>query len=111
MDNDEQLEEMYGKSMQLFRTNNVEIASDRLQYDFVMEHEIIENSGFGDQIVVTVKNPYQLKIRLEKQIAMVLGLSRNQVKSLLEKGEIELVMELPQSISFSISHCLFSMVT
>ena len=32
-------------------------------------------------------------------------------KSLLEKGEIELVMELPQSISFSISHCLFSMVT
>lgn len=35
-----------------------------------------------------------------KQIAMVLGLSRNQVKSLLETGEIELVMELPQSISF-----------
>lgn len=45
--------------MQLFRTNNVEIVSDRLQYDFVMEHEIIENSGFGDQIVVMVKNPYQ----------------------------------------------------
>lgn len=77
LDNDEQLAEMYGKSMQLFRTNKLEIASDRLQYDFVMEHEIIENSGFGNQIVVTVKNPYQLKIRSEKQIAMVLGLFRS----------------------------------
>lgn len=95
--------------MQLFRTNNVEIASDRLQYDFVMEHEIIENSGFGDQIVVTVKNPYQLKIRLEKQIAMVLGLSRSQVKSLLERGEIEIKVELLQSISFSINSRWFPM--
>ena len=63
-----------------------------------------------DNIMVWL-NPFQMKIRSEKQIAMVLGLSRNQIKSLLDKGEIELVMELPQSVSFSISHCLFSMVT
>lgn len=111
LDNDEQLAEMYGKNMQLFQTNKAEIDFDRLHYGLVKLHETIENSGFGEQILITVKNPWQLKIRSEKQIAMVLGLSRNQVKSLLEKGEIELVAELPQSLSFRISHPLFSMVT
>lgn len=111
LDNDEQLAERYGKDMQLFRTNKSDIDFDRLHYGVIKLHETKEISGFGEQIIITVKNPNQMKIRSEKQIAMVLGLSRNQVKSLLEKGEIELVMELPQSISFSISHCLFSMVT
>lgn len=111
LDNDEQLAEMYGKNMQLFQTNKAEIDFDRLHYGLVKLHGTIENSGFGEQILITVKNPWQLKIRSEKQIAMVLGLSRNQVKSLLEKGEIELVAELPQSVSFRISHPLFSMVT
>ena len=97
--------------MQLFRTNKADIDFDRLHYGVLKLHETVESSRFGEQIIITVKNPYQMKIRSEKQIAMVLGLSRNQVKSLLEKGEIELVMELPQSISFSICHCLFSMVT
>ncbi len=106
LDNNEQLAEMYGKNMQLFRTNKADIDFDRLHYGFAMLHETIESSEFGEQIVITIKNPYQLKIRSEKQIAMFLGLSRNQVKSLLEKGEIELKMELPQSISFSISHKL-----
>ena len=111
LDNDEQLAERYGKDMQLFRTNKADIDFDRLHYGVIKLHETKEISGFGEQIIITVKNPNQMKIRSEKQIAMVLGLSRNQVKSLLEKREIELVMELPQSISFSISHCLFSMVT
>jgi len=106
LDNNEQLAEMYGKNMQLFRTNKADIDFDRLHYGFAMLHETTESSEFGEQIVITIKNPYQLKIRSEKQIAMFLGLSRNQVKSLLEKGEIELKMELPQSISFSISHKL-----
>ena len=102
---------MYGKNMQLFQTNRAVIDFDRLNYGLVKLHETIENSGFGEQIIITVRNPYQMKIRSEKQIAIVLGLSRNQVKSLLDKREIELMTELPQSISFSISHCLFSMVT
>lgn len=53
-----------------------------LHYGLVKQHEIMEGSG-----------------------------SRNQVKSLLKKEEIELKMELPHSISFSINHCLFSIVT
>ncbi len=90
LDNDEQLAERYGKDMQLFRTNKADIDFDRLHYGVIKLHETKEISGFGEQIIITVKNPNQMKIRSEKQIAMVLGLSRNQVKSLLEKGEIEL---------------------
>ena len=111
LDNNEQLAEMYGKNMQLFRANKADIDFGRLHYGLVKRHETIENSGVGEQIVITIKNPGQMKIRAEKQIAMVLGLSRNQVKSLLEKGEIELKTELPQSISFRISPSLFFMVT
>lgn len=90
MDNDEKLAETYGKSMPLFRKNKADIDFDRLNYDFVKLHETIEDSRFGEQILITINNPYGLKIRPEKQIAMVLGMSRSQVKSLLEKGEIEI---------------------
>lgn len=107
LNNNEQLAEMYGKNMQLFRTNKADIDFEKLHYDFVKRQETTENSGFGEQIVITIKNPYQLKIRSEKQIAMVLGLSRSQVKNLLEKGEIKLEAELPQSVSFRINPCWF----
>ena len=109
LENNEQLAEMYGKNMQLFRKNKADIDFDRLSYDFVKLHEGAENSELGEQIVVTINNPYQLKIRPEKQIAEVLGLSRSQVKSLLDKGEIALKVELPQLISISIYSCHFSM--
>ena len=105
IDNNEQLAEMYGKNMQLFRKNKADIDFDKLNYDFVKLHETVENCAFGEQILVTIYNPYGLKIRPEKQIAMVLGLSRSQVKTLLGKGEIELKMELPQLVSISINSC------
>ncbi len=111
LDNDEQLAGTYGKNMQLFMKNKADIDFDRLHYDFVKLHETIESGEFGERIVITIKNPHQLKIHLEKQIAIVLGLSRTLVKSLLEKQEIELKLESPQSISFSISSCRFPMGT
>lgn len=93
LDNDEQLAEAYGKNMQLFRKNKADIDFDRLNYEFVHLHETIEKSSAGEKIMITVNNPYGLKIRPEKQIAGVLGLSRSQVKNLLEKEVIELKMK------------------
>lgn len=111
LNNDEQLAETYGKNMQLFRTNNADIDFDRLHYDFIKLHETIESEELGERIVIRINNPRQLKIHLEKQIATVLGISRMQVKRLLEKEEIELKIESPQSISFSITAYLFPIVT
>lgn len=89
LDNDEQLAETFGKSIQLFRKNKADIDFDRINCDFVKLHE---SSGSGEQILIMIRNPYGLKIRPEKHIAMVLGMSRSQAKSLLEKGEIEILV-------------------
>ena len=107
LDNDEQLAEMYGQNMQLFRKNKADIDFEKFNYDFIKLRETMEYSDFEERIVVAINNPYGLKIRPEKQVAEVLGSSRSQVKSLLEKGEIELQTELPQFISISINSCWF----
>lgn len=102
LENNEQLAEMYGKDIKLFLKNKADIDFSKLDYDIIKLHETIESSEFGEQTWVTINNPYKLKIRPEKQIALALGLSRSQMKSLLEKGEIKLEMELPQFISIKI---------
>jgi len=107
LDNDDQLAEMYGKNIHLFNRNKTNIDYESLNYDFVKLDEAIEYSNFGEKIVIIINNPYQLKIRPEKQIAEVLGMSRSQIKNLLEKGEIEWKMELPQVILVAINNCLF----
>ena len=90
LSNDEELAERYGKNIQFFRKNKADIDFDGLNYDFVKLHEAKESSDCGEQILLTIHNPYQLKIHQEKQIAEVLGLSRSQVKKLVEQGEIKL---------------------
>ncbi|MCM1047939.1 MAG: DUF1062 domain-containing protein [Clostridiales bacterium] len=102
LDNDEEFAQMYGKNMQLFKKNRANIDWEKLNYDFVKRHETMENNSSDDMLAVTISNPYQLKIRLEKQISEVLDLSVNQVKSLIKKGDIAINAELPQSVSFSI---------
>lgn len=103
LDNDEQLAEMYGKNVQLFRKNKAVLDFEKADYDFVKLHETTEYSDFDEQIIITINNPYQLKIHPEKQIAEIGGLSRSQVKNLLERGEMELKTKLPQFISVIIN--------
>ena len=107
LNNDEQFAEMYGKNVQLFRKNKVTIEFEKTNHDFVKLHETMEYGDFEKQVVIAVNNPYQMKIRPEKQIAEILGLSRSQVKNLLEKGEMEVMTKLPQFISVSINACGF----
>ncbi len=99
LDNHEELAEMYGKSIQLFRKNKAAVDFERVDYDYVKLGETMECSDFEESAAVSINNPYQLKIRPEKQIAEVFGLSRSQVKSLLKEGKIEITMELPQFMS------------
>ncbi len=102
LDNNEQFAEIYGKDIQLFRKNKAAVDFERVNYDFVKRHETMGYSDSLEQIVVAINNPYQLKIHPEKQIAIALGLSRSQVKSLTEEGKIELKTKLPQLISVRI---------
>lgn len=90
LENNEKLAETYGKNVQLFRKNKTDIDFERMNYDVVKLHESVESSDSDLQAVVTIHNPDQLKVRLEKQIARDLGLSRTQVKALIKKGKIKL---------------------
>lgn len=114
LNNDQQLAEMYGKNMQLFRKNQAEIDFDSVSYDFERRKEaiagsdtmessgILESSATGERPVIMINNPYQMKLRPEKQIAELLELSRSQVKELINKGEIEILEKQSQYISFRI---------
>lgn len=86
LENNEQLAERYGKNPQLFLKNKAEVDFDRIKYEIVKRQEIVESSDAEDQLVLAINNPHQLKIRAEKQVAEILGLSRSQVKSLLESS-------------------------
>ena len=108
IENDEQFAEKHGKNIQLFRKNKANIDFEKLNYDFVKLCETIEYSNSGEWIAVAINNPYQLKIRLEKQIAEVLGLSRSQVKSLLEKGEILIMQIETQRLLFAGKRRIFN---
>lgn len=100
LSNDEQLAKMYGRNIQLFKENKAEIDFERLKYQFAKLQDTTERNDCRQQIVLTIQNPYRLKIRPEKQIAEVLGLSRSQVKKLLEgTGEYQ---EMDSYIIFTI---------
>lgn len=102
LNNDGQLAEQYGKDIQLFRKNKAEIDFEKCGYSYVKLHETAEDIGSVGQVIIAVHNPCRLKIRPEKQMAEVLGLSRSQVKGMLEKGEMELQAKLPEFISASV---------
>lgn len=106
-DNDEQLAEMYGRNLQLFRQNRAEVDSERMYYQFVKRQDgTVEADGREQQIMISIHNPCGLKIRPEKQIAGMLGLSRNQVQKMMQEGEIELENISPQFVSFYVKEHL-----
>lgn len=105
LDNDEELALRYGREIRLFQKNKAEIDTERVRVTFTKLREIKENAesdSLGNGTMITIHNRCKLKMRPEKQIALVFGLSRSQVKRLLETGELELKEQLPQSVSFLI---------
>lgn len=110
LSNDEQLAEAYGRDIQLFKKNKAEVDCDGPAYDYVKQAgsdaSIAEaaESGSGDRVMLTIRNPYGMRIRPEKQIAEVLGLSRSQVQKRKQEGNIELESASPHFLSAYV-HC------
>lgn len=116
LENNEELAEKYGKDIQFFRKNRAEVDFEGLHYEIVLLHntkgnvgnagESIDNSAESidnaeepydyakeeeckTEVNFTIKNPWKLKIRPEKQIAEAFNLSRSQVKKLMLQGRIK----------------------
>ena len=112
--NEEELAEKYGRDMSLFQKNKAEIDLERLNYDFVKQCDTThcedrEDGGAGEGgLVLNVHNTYGLKIRPEKQITEILGMSRSQVQKMLREGELHWETIQPQTISVRMSEQIFN---
>ncbi|MDE6926668.1 MAG: DUF1062 domain-containing protein [Acetatifactor sp.] len=99
LSNDEQFAEAYGRNIRLFQKNKAEVDFDGADYDYVVQAgsdaSFSETSGSGssDRIMLTIHNPYGLKIRPEKQVAEILELSRSQVEKRMREGNIVIISE------------------
>lgn len=112
--NEEELAEKYGRDMSLFQKNKAEVDLERLNYDFVKQCDTTQYEDRGDGgagkggLVLNVYNTYGLKIRPEKQIAEILGMSRSQVQKMLREGELHWEAVQPQAISVRMSEQIFN---
>ena len=99
LNNDEELAQEYGKNVQFFKRNKAEVDYKNIDFDVakLQENEGNEN---GKRILILVHNPYMLKIRTEKQIAITLGLSASNVKKLILQEKICIDKDSVQGISF-----------
>lgn len=88
LSNDEELAVEYGKNFSFFKKNKAEVDAGSIQYEYVKLQEEQEECEGENQELITIHNPYGLKIRSEKQIAEVLGMSRSSVKKEMEQESI-----------------------
>lgn len=106
LSNDAQLAQQYGKTLSLFQKNKAAVDFEQMNYSYTKLHETTQDSGSDKSMELTIHNPCGLKIRPEKQIADVLGLSRSQVKKRMAQGEI-LVDETDfGKLHFYSPHCI-----
>lgn len=99
LNNDEELAIRYGRTISLFQKNKAEINDKQISYQFIKVQETTDTNHCSDQTLLIIKNPYCLKIRPEKQIAEILGLSRSQLKKWIDQGAINIDSISLQSVS------------
>ena len=106
LNNDEEAAEKHGKNFQFFQKNRAEVAMDDINYEYVKLQESSSDPAdeitCREQTLIHIRNPYELKIRPEKQIAKVLELSRSQVVKLLEQNAITIESFSSKDISFCV---------
>lgn len=86
--NDEEMAATYGMNMQFFKKNKAEVDAAEAEYDFIRLSEC-EDKESNDKVQIQIHNSYNLKLRTERQIAEVLGISGSRVKKLMEQEQIE----------------------
>lgn len=93
LENNEELAAEYGKSLPFFARNRAEVEKESVVYGYKAESgEWIgteEQTAYRKGDLIVVHNPYGMRVRVEKQVAEILNVSRSQVKKIMEKNEIE----------------------
>lgn len=107
LSNDEELADEYGRSFPFFKRNKAEVDTGEVEYEFVKLRETSDGEAvMGDasrqQVFIDIHNPYGMKLRPEKQVAEVLGISRSNVSKLMEEERIRIEAASSQFISVSV---------
>lgn len=89
LSNDEQMAEEYGMNLLFFKRNKAEVDALSSGYSIEIIEETKGTDTSDGKILFRIHNPYGLKIRMEKQLAEILGISASRVKKMIEQGEIE----------------------
>jgi hypothetical protein len=84
MGNDLELAREYGNNKNLFTRNKAEIDLEHISYCIATIKK--EPDDTGNYIVIN--NPYELKIRVDKLLSEMMGISRTQVKQLMKEERI-----------------------
>lgn len=92
--NEEDMALKIGNDLNLFRENKVEIDADQLEYICEKLDCDYENTGAGRGKII-IHNPFKMKIRTDKLLPELLGMSRNQVKKLLKEDKIRFAGSYP----------------
>lgn len=97
MRNDKDLAWKVSYTPSILKANHVEVDSSGVNYELVVREE---NSGELDwnevqESQILIENPYQLRIRFDRILSEMLGLSRTEVKRNYENGTLEQVLDNP----------------
>lgn len=102
LSNDEELAEEYGKKIPFFQNNKAEIDFGCIPYRCIKKSETELTTAAGYEARLVIQNPYRLKIRPEKQLSEVLGVSVNRIRKLTEQKIIQFEVISAQIISVSV---------
>lgn len=82
MNNDYDLTFKWGLDKSLFHKNKALIDEDSVVYEIEESNEIL-----GQEM--TIHNPFNIKLRLDKVLSEIFKLSRSQVKQMIKSGKIK----------------------
>jgi len=91
LSNDEELAFQMGTDRKLFEKYHCVIDGENVAYSLQKIGEVE-----GEKVII--HNPYGIKVRIEKLISQIWGLSRSQIKKLMSAGKISYFMEDHQDI-------------
>lgn len=101
--NDENLAAAYGKNAEFFKRNKAEIDFQGTNYHIIKKSNISLDDNTSEALI-EISNPYGLRLRPEKLISEILGISRSQVTRLLNQGNIDIKESSSQFLSIYISN-------
>lgn len=91
-DNSSETALSYGTDISFFSRNKAEIDWSVLKYRIQSDHDLshVGDSGFQKGDLIIIRNELALKIRMEKILSQILGLTRADLQKRQNTGEIEM---------------------